>query len=105
MGRSQPALLTRMWTAPARASTPLTAASTSWRTVTSARTGSAAPPLSRIVWAVSRAAASSRSRTATRAPAAASARAIPRPSPAPPPVTMAARPRSGVTPVPSPRAG
>src|SRR5262249_60878478 len=73
------------------------------RRVTSAPTGSASPPASRIAATVARAPPSFRSTTATRAPSAASAWAIAWPIPLAAPVTIATRSVSRMSPARSPR--
>src|SRR5437879_4818054 len=89
IGRSQPALLTRMCTAPHAARTPATTASTSDLRATSARQARARPPSVSIARTVSSAPPGLTSTTATAAPARARPNAMARPIPLAAPVTTA----------------
>src|SRR5881396_1995591 len=94
IGRSQPALLTRTWTVPQRATTLATMPATAAASVMSTRHAAAAPPSFSIARATSAPPASFRSAIATRAPSRASAVAMARPIPLAAPVTIATRSRS-----------
>src|SRR5204862_4316483 len=94
IGRSQPALLTRTWTVPQRATTLATMPATAAASVMSTRHAAAAPPSFSVPRATSVPPASFRAAIATRAPAGASALAIARPMALAPPVTIATRSRS-----------
>src|SRR5438128_2974802 len=94
IGRSQPALLTRTWTVPQRATTSPTMAATAAASVMSTRQAAAVPPSFAIPRATSAPPASFTSAIATRAPSRASATAIARPMPLAAPVTIATRSRS-----------
>src|SRR3989449_9667655 len=94
IGRSQPALLTRTWTVPHRATTLATMPATPAASVMSTRHAAAAPPSFSIARATSAPPASFRSAIATRAPSRASAFAMARPIPLAAPVTIATRSRS-----------